>query len=503
MRGTGGLSREEVQLRCASSIEVFGKICLPKFFYAATPEFHRNIYSDLQDKSVKKLGIIAPRGHSKSTVVSVLYPMWEVLRKPPDQDMLIIIISESQDQAKNFLSIIKHNLAKNKAILHFFGSVEGPKWAEEEITTSNNVRIMAKGTGQKLRGSISGTESVTRPNIIILDDFESETNSGTAEACDKNKNWITKAVEPSIADDGRIIAIGTIVGQRTYLSDIRNDPSWKTHFYQAAIGNNFDTPLWPERFPTSRLLSIKSSLEKRGRGEAFWQEYQNEPIDLTTQTFKKTMFRYHDGAFTCVDGIQAAIKFRTSPRQGISAGMTVPVSVGIGVDLAISDDKKGDYTVIMPFGTDFEGYKYILPYIRMQTGDVDVIIDAMLDACLRFKASIMNIETVQFQQAVANAFRKQMIARGLFVGIKETKPRTSKDARIRSLQPDISSGKIIMMENMTELESELLSFPNGANDDLLDGLFYANAVSYPIEVKPFMERPVAGPPKKELSWLVL
>jgi predicted phage terminase large subunit-like protein len=495
-------TREEVQAKCCASIEVFGKICMPKIFYARTPEFHRRIYTDLQDQSIKKLGIIAPRGHSKSTVASVLYPMWEILRKPQGKDMLIILISESQDQSKNFLSIIKHNLAKNPAILHYFGSVEGPKWAEEEITTSNDVRIMARGTLQKMRGTISGTDSVTRPNIIILDDFESETNSGTPEACEKNKTWITKAVEPSLADDGRLIAIGTIIGQRAYLQDIRKDTAWKTHFYQAAIGNNFSTPLWPERFSTERLTNIKDSLEARGKGESFWQEYQNEPIDLTKQTFKQSMLIRHSGIYKNIERIQSALLFKEAPRPGL-ANMTVPVSVSIGVDLAISESHRADWTVIMPVATDWESYRYTLPYTRLQTGDVDVIVEAMIAACMKYKASIINIETVQFQQAVANAFRKAMEKTGVYVGIKETKPRTSKDSRIRALQPMFASGKIFLAEGSGELESELLNFPNGANDDTLDALYMAVDASYPPEIKPFMGAYELPQPKKELSWLVL
>lgn len=495
-------SREEVQRRCAASIEVFGKVCMPKIFFARTPEFHRQIYTDLQDQSIKKLGIIAPRGHAKSTVTSILYPMWEVLRKPQGVDMLIIIISESQDQSKNFLSIIKHNLSKNPAILHYFGSVEGSKWAEEEITTSNGVRIVAKGTGQKLRGMVSGEESVTRPNIILLDDFESETNSGTPEAIDKNKSWITKAVEPSLADDGRLIAIGTVIGMSSYLCDIRKDKAWKTHFYQAAIGNDFNTPLWPERFPTSRLVAIKDSLDARGKGESFWQEYQNEPIDLTKQTFKKEMLRIHTGEYSVVQYIQPVLKFAEGPRPELT-NMTVPISIGIGVDLAISEDRRSDYTVIFPLGVDCDGYKYILPYTRMQTGDIDIIVDEMINACVKYKANVINIETVQFQQAVANAFRKAMEDRGVYVSIKETKPRTSKDSRIRSLQPIFASGKIFLGPGMQELESELLNFPKGANDDLLDGLYLANQVVFPPEIKPFADKLPVSVPRKEPSWLVL
>lgn len=475
---------------------------MPKIFTAKTPDFHREIYADLQDESIRRLGIIAPRGHSKSTVSSVIYPMWRCIRKPADEDMLIVIVSESQDQAKNFLNIIKNNLSKNRALLHYFGSFEGPKWAEEEIITSNRVRIIAKGTGQRLRGTVFGEESVTRPNVIILDDFESETNSNTPEAIDKNKNWIAKAVEPSLADDGRLIAIGTIINDRAYLKDICNDPAWKTHFYQAAIGNNFNTPLWPERFPTSRLLEIKNSYEARGMGDAFWQEYQNEPINRDTQLFQEHLISKHDGEFVIIDGIQPALRFKTPPRPGIH-GKTVPIFVSLGCDLAISESHKADFTVIMPMGTDKDGFKYTLPYTRMKTGDIDLIVGELLSSTIRYKASILNIEAVQYQQAVANSFRKAMVDRNLYIGIQETKPRTSKDSRIRSLQPLFKAGSIYLHERSEELQSELLKYPGGAHDDTLDALYLANAVSLPCEVGAFTEGTRLRTSEKQLSWLVL
>jgi len=495
-------SDDEVRKLCLSSIEAFGKICMPKVFFAATPDFHREIYRDLQDHSLKRLGVIAPRGHSKSTLVSVLFPMWECIRKPQGEDKLIVLISESQDQAKNFLTIIKKNLAMNPRILHYFGSLEGPKWAEEEITTSNGVRIVAKGTGQRLRGIISGEDSVTRPNLIILDDFESENNSNTPEAIDKNKSWIAKAVEPSLADDGRLVAICTIINERAYMSDIRKDKAWKTHFYQAAIGDDFNTPLWPERFPTSRLLAIKDSYEARGMGDAFWQEYQNSPINKDTQLFKTSMLKYHSGKLVMLDHVQPALKFDRAPRPGL-AGMTVPVNVGLGIDLAISEDRKADFTVIMPVAIDWEGYRYQLPHTRIKTGDIDIIIEEIIAKATETKAMMMNIETVQFQQAVANALRKVMEERNLYIGIRETKPRTSKDSRIRSLQPIFARGGIFLSEGQTDLESELLHYPGAAHDDTLDALYLAVDVSYAPENKPFMDKAPRREAERELSWLVL
>jgi predicted phage terminase large subunit-like protein len=485
--------REQVLAECSASIEVFGKVFMPKIFFANTPDFHRTIYRDLENNDLQRVGIIAPRGHSKSTVSSVLFPLWRTLFNPRGEDLLIIIISESQSQSISFLNIIKHNLEFNERVLHYFGSLVGSKWSEDEIQTSNGVRILAKGTGQRIRGSMSGRESVTRPNIIILDDFESETNSATPAAIDKNKQWLTRAVEPSLADDGRLIAIGTIISERAYLSAIRRDDAWKTHFFQAIMDGK---SLWPERFPMKRLMAIKSSYEARDEGAAFWQEYMNTPIDIETQTFKEAFFRRMDGEFVVIDGIQPCIK---------RGNVYVPIRVTVGVDLAISESHYADYTTIVPLGMDAKKNRYVLPYVRMKEKDILKIVDSMFNTCKKYQAAQINIETVQFQQAVANEFRKQMIDRNEFYGVVETKPRTAKDARIRSLQPIYAAGRMYHSVGCDELESELLSFPRGAHDDLLDSLFNAEAIASPPDIEAFEGE--GALPEREFfedeSWLTL
>jgi predicted phage terminase large subunit-like protein len=475
--------KEYVKDICSKSIEAFISIFMAKAAYAATPEFHKAIYSDLQDGSIKRLAIIAPRGHAKSTATSIVYPLWKICNHPANDDYFCIIISESQAQSINFLTVIKNNLQSNHLLRAYYGDLVGEKWTEEEIVTKNHCRVVAKGTGQKIRGLLMGSETITRPKDIIMDDFESENNSDTHDKIDKNIKWITKAVEPSLADDGRLITIGTIIHERAYLNRLRKDPSFKTHFYQAIVGANgrdltVGQPLWKERFPLKKLLGIKASYESRGEADAFWQEYMNIAVSLDDQTFRPEWNKYEEGEY----GYSAAHNMGYIKRGNI----IVPLGVGIGVDLAISISSNADFTVVAAVGTDYEGNKYLLEYRRLKTNRMSKIIDNIFEMSIKYHASTVNIETVQFQQIIANEFRDQMVARNTMFGIVESKPRTSKDSRIKALQPLFSAGKFYQREHMNEFRNELFGFPNAAHDDILDAVWFANEVSHPPEVGSFV-----------------
>jgi len=467
-------NKEEVYEVGYNDISAFAHMFLPKAMYAKTPQFHKEIYADLKNSSLKKIAIIAPRGHSKSTVASVVYPLWRICYNPPTEDYFCIIISESQSQSINFLSIIAENLRSNHLLRAYFGNLLGDKWTEEEIRTVNNCRIMAKGTGQKIRGMLMGKATITRPNDVILDDFESETNSGTREQIEKNISWVAKAVEPSLADDGRLITIGTIIHEASYLSRTRGDPAFKTHFYQAIMNN---VSLWPQRFSLNKLAKLKTSYEARGILSAFYQEYMNIPISLEDQCFREEWYRYFIDEF-CVKSHQPLL---------VRDNVLIPIGVGIGVDLAISEDKRADFSVVAAVGTDFDENKYLLEYDRMKTKNINDIIESMIRMSIKYQANTINIETVQFQQAVANEFRRIQFQRECYVGVVESKPRTSKDSRIRSLQPLFASGRFHHRREMTEFESELFSFPNAAHDDILDGVYLANEVSHAPEIERFVE----------------
>jgi hypothetical protein len=57
-------------------------------------------------------------------------------------------------------------------------------------------------------------------------------------------------------------------------------------------------------------------------------------------------------------------------------------------------------------------------------------------------------------------------------------PRNSKSNRLESLQPIFARKQMYIHQDQQELMDELLLFPRGKHDDLLDGLYYANKGSY-------------------------
>ena len=205
--------RKEILRRLRGNMALFGRHCFPTALRKATPPFHHEVYGALADDDKTRVLIAAPRGTAKSTVTTLIYPLWRCAFKRSDEDLFIVIISESQSQSINFLSRIKYHILHSEPLRAIFGNLGPPnenRWTNNDIVLANNARIVAVGTGQRVRGFIQGD---TRPNLIVVDDFESELNAGTMEARAKNRKWMTEAVIPSLSDDGRIAVIGTVISE--------------------------------------------------------------------------------------------------------------------------------------------------------------------------------------------------------------------------------------------------------------------------------------------------
>ena len=61
-----------------------------------SPDFHREIINELLklDRG-DKMAVVAPRGHAKSTLINLVYPLHRILF---DEEKFILLISESERQ---------------------------------------------------------------------------------------------------------------------------------------------------------------------------------------------------------------------------------------------------------------------------------------------------------------------------------------------------------------------------------------------------------------------
>lgn len=91
------------------------------------------------------------------------------------------------------------------------------------------------------------------------------------------------------------------------------------------------------------------------------------------------------------------------------------------------------------------------------------------------------MEKVAYQAALSHFLEKEMPRRNMFFTITQLKAQRKKEERISALQPRFTSGAVWIPENAgewwNELSGEMLAFPNGIHDDLLDALAYVEQIS--------------------------
>jgi predicted phage terminase large subunit-like protein len=489
-------AQENALKKLKNNIGLFGKTMFPTALNKDVPPFHNQIYKALSEADKKRVLIAAPRGTAKSTVTSLILPLHQVAFKPSGKDLFIVIISESQSQSINFLSRIKYHLINSSNFREMFGNY-GPetakRWTNNDIVLANGSRIIAVGTGQRVRGFIEGD---TRPNLIIVDDYESELNAFTAESRAKNRKWITEAVIPSLSDDGRVIMIGTVISEDCFLYWAKESPAWHVLWY--SIYGDDGKSIWEERFPEERIVQIKSEFESVGNLNGFYQEYMNEAQSPDNAPFKPEYIKLHHYEYRRTEeGINTL--YRT-----IDGKDTIkPVDIYFGIDPASSLTARSDFFVIAVIAIDSDSNKYIVDIIREKI-DPAYQPETIINTYKKYKPKRVRIETTGYQEALRSNVRKMMLEQKLYIpGLeKGIKPRNRKSERLMSLVPILARGEFFFRKKDIIPQQEFLSYPRGKHDDVLDAIYYAVNNIKPTRLKS-IDGTIVKKTNKVLDWMTL
>ena len=483
-----------------NNMALFGKYCFPTALKKSTPPFHTNIYKDLANDEKRRVLIAAPRGTAKSTVTTLIYPLWRAAFKKSDEELFIVIISESQAQSINFLSRIKYHLTYSTQFKQIFGDL-GPetasKWTHTDIVLANNTRIVAVGTGQRVRGFLQGD---TRPNLIIVDDFESELNAYTAEARAKNRKWLTEAVIPSLSDEGKIAMIGTVISEDCFLCWAKESSAWNVLWF--SIWDENEKSIWPERFPKERILSIKQEFKSVGNINGFFQEYMNIAQSPDDAPFQPAWIKIHNWEYKRIQGQNCLVQnYGDKENEKIK-----PVELYAGVDPASSLSARADYFVISIIGIDNENNKYVIDIYRNRISPAEQP-KLIIDYYKKYKPRRVKIETVGYQEALRTGVREIMKEENLYIPGLESgvKPRNAKSERLLSLVPIFAKGQFYFRAEDTHAQGEFLSYPKGKHDDIMDSIWTALDGAKPCRRKEFerISDEEWRKPNKSLDWMTL
>ena len=447
-------------------VGLFGRMMFPTAFSEKSPPFHKEILDTVRDESIPRVLCAAPRRTAKSTIMSFLYPAWRIAFKKSNEGLFILIISESRAQSINFLTRLKTHLTDSKEFVAMFGNIgadTATTWREDSVVFGNGARVVAAGAGQSLRGLIHVDD---RPNLIIVDDFESEKNAYTAEGRAKNRKWLTEAVIPSLAKNGRLIMVGTVISEDCFLFWAKESPAWRTLWY--TIWDDNEIPVWPEMYTRKEIIALRDDMASVGNLAGFYQEYMNQPQAPGDAPFKPKYMKIHHKKYKKIAGQNCLVQL-----QGEEEVIT-PVELYAGIDPASSLSRHADYFVIATVAMDHGGNVYIVDIERSRTNPAEQP-QLIIDAFKKYSPRRMKVETVGYQEALRQHTRKLMRDEGIYIpGLeKGVKPRNSKSERLLSLVPLFAQGKFFFRPQDLEPQKEFLSYPKGKHDDVMDAVHMA------------------------------
>lgn len=452
------MSKEELlslYQRLSGSLLEFSEYFLNSYLTSKIPDFHIEVYDLLPHKN--RVVIASPRGHGKSTICSVFYPLWLALfSKRKD----ITIISASEGLAIEWLRKIKRELETNQVLLTFFGDLRSGKWTENHIILANEARVNIRARGAQ--GQIRGF----RPDCLICDDLETNESVESEEQRKKLKDWIFKDCLNTLMPDGQFIIIGTIIHPLSVLSDLLSmDNGWNKRKYQAYKDGTQEegNELWPSLWSHARLQERKREIGTW----AFASEYMNDPVSDETAPIKENQIRY----------------WKELPRQFSSV---------IVLDPAYSDDEKSDWKVAAHIAIDPDYNRYLLSYVRTHAplGEYQ---DAALNLWLsnRNTVTAFGVPNSGVEKGFFDSFQKKCQSRNAFPPIMEIKNvytnaatsisvRNKKARIIAALQPLFEQGKYFIHPDHIEAREELLTVGSSRWDDLVDSMASAEQILTPV-----------------------
>jgi len=433
----------------------------------ASPECHMEWW-EICTSDDPKVAIAAPRRHAKSTAVTLAYVLACVLFR---NRSYVLIVSDTITQATQFLGDIKKELMDNDGIHNLFKIKEFIKDTEDDVIVKcedgHEFRISAKGSEQKMRGLKWNNK---RPDLIVCDDMENDEIVMNPDRRTKFKRWFYGALVPSLAVNGVIRIVGTILHEDSLLNNLmpsewdkfteiedlkvwsRNKKaSWTAYKYDAHT-DDFKKILWPERYNEEYFIREQADYFARGLADVYSQEYRNRPIDESVAYFKRADFQ-----------AQSAEDKKSRLNYYVAA------------DLAISKDETADYSVFIVAGVDENKLIHVKNVIRERM-DGREIVDTIFALHKTYQPELIGIEEMQVSKAIGPFLREEMQKYGLYPNVFPLKHGgKDKISRARSIQARMRAHGVKFDKAQDwyhAFEDELCKFPRGRNDDQVDSFAY-------------------------------
>ncbi len=447
------------------SHEYFFSVYLNNYINYPSAPFHDEMIRTTENEDELLSVIVAFRGSAKSTLFSLSYPIWAILGK--QQKKFVLILSQTQIQARQILSNIKTELENNSLLKSDLGPFEEPddEWRSTSIVLPKyGARIMVASTEQSIRGIRHNSH---RPDLLIFDDIEDLSSTRTIESRDKTFRWLSGDVLPAGDINTKVVVIGNLVHEDSVIMKLKNKIEKKEisgNFYSYPIIDDDGKSIWPGKFPDKKSLLQE---EKRVLNPQAWsREYLLKIIPEDGQIIELEWIQYYN----------------TMP----SLKSDDYVGTIIAIDPASSLKPTADYTAMIAVSV-FDKGKDRKIYIHRQIINERITplttakkAKDLLNTFAVVHSTKLIVEGNCYQVSLAGVLGQE----GMIVDVVYS--RFSKKDRLMAISSPIESGRVLFpLKGAEKLVDQLVNFGSSRHDDLADAL--AMAIQATVEMKKEME----------------
>ena len=404
----------------------------------------------------KDLIINVPPGTSKSSIVTILFPVWAWLQIPS----LRFITSSYSASLSIFHSIKSRDVIRSDWFQKRFGHIFQMKADQDSKTVFENDK-----TGLRITTSVGGSVTGKHADILIADDPINVQDSVSQLALQDCNYWWDHTISTRLTDQKRSLKI--IVMQRLNEKDLSGYclenkkgqyelicmPGEETDaIYPKELKKHYvNGMLDPKRLDEQVMESLKLSLGTLG----FTGQINQSPASIEGNLIKRDWF----GRFTLNDLIAKV--------NG------TPLYWNFTMDGAYTKDKLNDPSALLSYAI-FENNIYIRDVISVWKEMPDLL-NFLPEFCNR---NGYNTGSRIYIEPKANGLSAAQMLRhtsNLNVVIDKS-PTTDKIARVNACSPLIESRRVFLLQDAPWLEPFLhqcTMFPNARHDDEVDCLTMA------------------------------
>jgi predicted phage terminase large subunit-like protein len=419
-----------------------------------------------EEKADKRILRAEPREHGKSTIFDLIVVLWWLATR---RKHFVLLVGDTSSQAEGHLHSVISELEENALLLEDFAHLRPKmdrkgqfvKWTDREIILETDQIVMAAGAGKSLRGV---KRKQHRPDAIIVDDLENDEHVATKAQRDKQENWFLRALLNLLAKGGDFYYTGTILHHDSVMMRVIKSEKARREFGEPEV---WDTkvvpaedeegkPLWPGMWPKERLEAKKREIGSI----AYAQEFLNDPSKREGKLFKEEWANHYPLG---------------KRPDGLDEYM--------GIDPSAGEKEQSDYIGIAQVGVDSQGR-----FFPGRVIETKITFKQMVDTLIALGEHIrpvkIAIETNFFQKVLKQEVDRRNREERKYLPFSEQRTIRDKVTRFLSLSALVEAGLLWLEEDNPEhakLLNQMLEFPDGAHDDLIDAFDFAvQAARHPV-----------------------